>query len=52
MMCVKCGVDLSEKPLYRTGPKGSDPKWMCEDCMTTKPDPVVKDICDSIANAR
>ena len=31
--CIKCGSPVSERPLYRTTPKGKPPKWTCESCL-------------------
>ncbi len=49
MKCAKCGAHVSEKPLFRVGPKGTG-YWYCQDCMPDgkAPDPVVKDIVDHI----
>lgn len=45
--CSVCGVDMADKPLYRSNPKGQPAIWKCEDCIE-KPDSDLKELVDII----
>lgn len=47
--CATCGASFEDKPLYRSTPKGQDPVWKCEDCISfeNKPSKDLKNIMDT-----
>lgn len=47
--CEVCGVHVSKKQLYRVNEKGVPAIVRCKACMEKPPDPIVKDICETIA---
>lgn len=51
MKCVKCGVDLREKPLYRTTPKGQPGQFTCKDCLKGNVPQDVKKIVTCISDS-